>query len=204
MGRINYRAIYKNHFGPIPKDAQGRSYDIHHIDGDRNNNDPINLVAVSLEDHLKIHLDQGDIAAAAAIQLRFNSSEYNNILRENGRRAGNLAKKRKTGPFALSSHERKELSRKTGFRSKSDGFGLFARDAHKRKSDAKNAGLNARNKKAGFHDPSKNGYNFVRNTKWYNDGKNNFRLSTPPIGEEWNEGMIKNAKSNIKSAYDPD
>lgn len=32
-----YRRIYEQHYGPIPKDEQGRSYEIHHIDGNHNN-----------------------------------------------------------------------------------------------------------------------------------------------------------------------
>lgn len=38
-----YRKIYENHFGPIPKDKDGRSYEIHHIDGNRKNNEISNL-----------------------------------------------------------------------------------------------------------------------------------------------------------------
>lgn len=66
----NYRKIYEQHNGPIPIDTTGRSFEIHHIDGDRNNNNPINLRAVSIEEHLNIHLDQEDWAAASAIMQR--------------------------------------------------------------------------------------------------------------------------------------
>lgn len=47
-GTNKYRKIYVNHFGPIPKDITGRSYEIHHIDGNHLNNDPNNLKAVSI------------------------------------------------------------------------------------------------------------------------------------------------------------
>lgn len=59
----NYRKIYINHHGPIPKDEQGRAFDIHHIDGNRSNNDPSNLKALSILDHYNIHYSQGDYAA---------------------------------------------------------------------------------------------------------------------------------------------
>jgi hypothetical protein len=59
----NYRKIYEHHYGPIPKDENGRTYDIHHIDGDRKNNKPDNLVAVSLQEHYNIHYRQGDYGA---------------------------------------------------------------------------------------------------------------------------------------------
>lgn len=58
------------HFGPIPVDEQGRSYEIHHIDGNRDNNSIDNLMCVSVEDHLRIHLEQEDHYAAYLISLR--------------------------------------------------------------------------------------------------------------------------------------
>jgi hypothetical protein len=58
--RGNYRKIYENHFGSIPKDEDGRTYDIHHIDGNHNNNDISNLIAVSITEHFKIHESQND------------------------------------------------------------------------------------------------------------------------------------------------
>lgn len=69
-----YRKIYEEHYGPIPRDHNGRSFDIHHIDGNKKNNDPKNLVALSIEDHLKVHRDQGDHKAVLAIMLRLNHS----------------------------------------------------------------------------------------------------------------------------------
>jgi hypothetical protein len=74
MRKRDYRKIYEEHFGPIPKDSLGRSYDIHHIDGDSNNNDISNLVAVSIEEHYKIHKDQEDWGAAWAVAKRLNVS----------------------------------------------------------------------------------------------------------------------------------
>ena len=35
---MNYRKIWETHNGEIPKDTDGRSFEIHHIDGNRNNN----------------------------------------------------------------------------------------------------------------------------------------------------------------------
>ena len=40
-GTDKYRKIYEQHHGPIPIDESGRTYDIHHIDGNHFNNDPI-------------------------------------------------------------------------------------------------------------------------------------------------------------------
>jgi len=56
----NYRKLYeKHHDVKLPSD-----WDVHHIDGDRSNNNIDNLIALSREDHIKVHLEQGDYGAA--------------------------------------------------------------------------------------------------------------------------------------------
>jgi hypothetical protein len=70
----NYRKVYEQHYGPIPIDSDGRTYEIHHIDGDHTNNDPINLKAVTLQEHYDIHYAQGDWGACLAITLRMEIS----------------------------------------------------------------------------------------------------------------------------------
>lgn len=66
----NYRKIYEKHYGSIPKDSNGRTYDIHHIDGDHSNCDPSNLKAVTIQEHYDIHYSQQDWAACQAIAMR--------------------------------------------------------------------------------------------------------------------------------------
>jgi len=68
----NYRKIWEDANGPIPKDKEGRSYEIHHIDGDRTNNDLSNLICISIEEHYKIHLDKKEYYSANLIADRFN------------------------------------------------------------------------------------------------------------------------------------
>jgi hypothetical protein len=70
---MHYRKIYESKFGKIPKDKNGRSYEIHHIDGNHNNNSLDNLICVSIEEHYKIHLEQGDFNAANLIADRIKS-----------------------------------------------------------------------------------------------------------------------------------
>jgi len=65
--RADYRKIYKQAYGPIPNDNDGRKYEIHHIDGDYTNNDPANLTAVSIQEHYDIHYAQGDYGACYLI-----------------------------------------------------------------------------------------------------------------------------------------
>lgn len=55
---MNYRKLWENEYGPIPMDIHGRTFDIHHIDGNRKNNNIDNLMCISIEDHYKVHLKQ--------------------------------------------------------------------------------------------------------------------------------------------------
>jgi hypothetical protein len=65
-----HRRVWRQHHGPIPKDADGRSYDIHHIDGDPENNDITNLIALTIHEHYEVHYWQEDLAACRAVAMR--------------------------------------------------------------------------------------------------------------------------------------
>lgn len=52
---VDYKKIWKEHYGPIPKDEHGMNYHIHHIDRDPTNNHITNLQALSAKDHAKVH-----------------------------------------------------------------------------------------------------------------------------------------------------
>lgn len=74
-GTTKYRKIYENHHGSIPKDSDGRTYEIHHIDGNKKNNNPDNLVALSIQEHYDVHYSQGDYGACLFIaRYRLNHS----------------------------------------------------------------------------------------------------------------------------------
>ena len=85
----NYRKIWENAFGKIPLDDHGRRMEIHHIDGDRSNNDLSNLQLLTIDDHYKIHYDQGDWAACQSILNRMKISPE-----EKSKTCSELAKKR--------------------------------------------------------------------------------------------------------------
>ena len=70
----HYRKVWTEHYGPIPKDEKGRSYEIHHKDGDRDNNHISNLQCVSIEEHYQTHYSQGDWAACFRIAQRMKLS----------------------------------------------------------------------------------------------------------------------------------
>ena len=81
-----YRKIYEQYHGPIPKDENNRTYDIHHIDGDSENNDPSNLVALSLKDHYNLHYSQGDYMAAWLLggKLKVPTEELSDLAKKSG------------------------------------------------------------------------------------------------------------------------
>jgi hypothetical protein len=83
--KVNYRKIFEKHYGAIPKDENGRTYDIHHIDGNRHNNALNNLKAVSIQEHFDIHYLQGDWAACHRISARMAADPE--VIKELGRRA---------------------------------------------------------------------------------------------------------------------
>lgn len=76
-----YRKLWIKHKGPIPKDWEGRSYDIHHIDKNRNNNVIENLRCVSIREHYDIHWFQGDWGACLAIarKMRMSPKEISHL-----------------------------------------------------------------------------------------------------------------------------
>ena len=80
-GTTKYRKIWIKHNGLIPKDEQGYSYEIHHIDGDRQNNTLDNLACVSIREHYDVHYIQGDWAACVRIgaKLKISSEELREI-----------------------------------------------------------------------------------------------------------------------------
>lgn len=118
--------------------------EIHHIDGNRDNNDPLNLLAVTVEEHYNIHLQQNDINAAAFIAERLNiDTNTYRILKQN---AGKLCADRKTGFHKLTSEEKSLNGRIGGLKTVSNKSGIFSEDY-----DRKNTGLMCRDKKLGFH-----------------------------------------------------
>ena len=52
-GKLLHRLIYEEIYGSIPK-----GYAIHHIDGDKTNNNPGNLMLLSKSNHHKLHMNK--------------------------------------------------------------------------------------------------------------------------------------------------
>ena len=66
--KVDYRKIWESVNGIIPTDENDISYQIHHKDGNPQNNNIDNLMCVSVKEHYEIHLKQGDFAAANALK----------------------------------------------------------------------------------------------------------------------------------------
>ncbi len=126
----NYRKIYEEARGPIPKDQEGRTYDIHHIDGNRENNDLSNLVALSIQDHYDLHFKQGDYSACLLISYRMKVSPE-----EKSKLASLNAKKQLLNgahPWTSESYKQKQKQRA---QSDSNPFrgGDIQRESHKKR-----------------------------------------------------------------------
>ena len=70
-----HRRVWHEHYGDIPVDSNGVSFEIHHINGKHNDNRIENLQCISIHDHYLIHLEQGDAFAVENIVRRMEENE---------------------------------------------------------------------------------------------------------------------------------
>ena len=66
----NYRKIWEQTHGKIPKDGNNRSFEIHHADGNHKNNELSNLLCVPIEEHYRLHYENKDYGACVMIAKR--------------------------------------------------------------------------------------------------------------------------------------
>ena len=52
QGKLLHRLIYEEVFGPIPE-----GFHVHHLDNDKENNDPSNMILLSKSNHHKLHFN---------------------------------------------------------------------------------------------------------------------------------------------------
>jgi len=185
---MHYRKIWENYHGKkIPE-----GYEIHHIDGNRNNNNIDNLLCVSIEGHLQIHLDQEDWSAVQSIFLRIKNDL--NFKNENFKEICSKAQKKLweegNHNWQINSEKRKinfDLHMKTRIEKTGNAF-LGIND---RVDNGRKAGKIAAEKNAGFLNINSNfhGSKAVKNTKWWTniDGTRVRSHECPP--GDWKQGM---------------
>ena len=123
--RYNHRKIYESFNGAIPCDESGRSFEIHHLDGDQSNNSSTNLTAVSITDHYEIHKRQGDWGACCLILARMNLPlEEISKLQSEYARLGALARVT-NGTHHFQGQQGSERNRKRNNKMVSDGSHHF-------------------------------------------------------------------------------
>ena len=169
---MHYRRIYEIYVGPIPVDENGRTYDIHHIDKNRNNNDPSNLIALSLQDHYNLHWSQGDYGACYGIALRMNASPE-----EISKRCSELA--------TLMNEERKGQTHHCKGR-KHYNNGVIQKMFKDPPEGWVPGRLHFNNK------GSKIGAEKQKNKKWYNNGQREGMFKKQPEG--WSVGRLFDSK----------
>lgn len=178
MAKKPYRRIWEQYHGcRIPC-----GYEIHHIDGNRLNNRIDNLKCVSPEEHFNIHLEQGDLLAAAAIATRHAMVD----LQEINRLAGLLAYQRKAGIHSLTKEENRSNGAKgakaiIGYKFWTDG--INETKAKQCPGEGWRLGR-VPNKKYGYEKGRRIGF-------FWNNGSINKRANECP-GEGWTKGKLLN------------
>jgi len=115
----NYRRIYERYYQCclLP------GIDVHHIDGNHSNNDPANLIAVSLQEHYDWHKAKNDHYACFMIAQRMNIKPFDwlEMARINGRKSAQRNKERGVGLLAwlkanpiLAQEQRSQNGKKSG------------------------------------------------------------------------------------------
>jgi hypothetical protein len=151
----NYRKIYESHFqcSLLP------GIDIHHIDGNHNNNHPLNLRAVTLEEHYNIHKEQKEYYAAYLIgrRLLIKPADWSEMARLNGYKSGKLNYAKGIGLKGWIDNNRdnwlKMLSangKKSGKKVYEEKLGFHSASKEKRKEWAKAGGKKASDLGLGF------------------------------------------------------
>lgn len=69
-GNAEARRAWVQANGPIGKDSNGFTLEVHHKDGDSSNNNIDNLSLLTIQEHLQAHMENGDWGAAALIAKR--------------------------------------------------------------------------------------------------------------------------------------
>lgn len=133
----NHRQIYESHYGVIPKDAHGRSYEIHHIDGDHSNNSLHNLKAVTIEEHYAIHRHQGDHGACVLLLARMNLSVEETSRLQSGYATSNAMARVANGTHHFQTAKHRDITIKRNTDRMEDGTHIFLDPVFQNESKAR-------------------------------------------------------------------
>lgn len=189
--RKAYKAIWEKHYNAclIP------GLDMHHIDGNADNNSIDNLIPLTRREHFEVHLKQGDYGAAAILSRTLDIPDdlRHKIWVESGKRGGAESWRRKSGMFAMDKEVRREISRRVGKKTVELKIGIHRINANPELA-AKNSSYGGKvsfAKRAGFHSkPFQK--DSVGDTKWWiqlDSGKRKRSKRCP--GKGWIRGMGK-------------
>lgn len=183
----NYVKIWENHHGTkLAKDKE-----IHHIDGNRHNNDPSNLLDVTIEQHLHIHEKQKDYGAVQAILMRMNRTDQQNQLIKEiaSKHQKQLLVKGQHNFQKISKQRKSEISKQVALKTVEMKIGIHAinSDPILCKENAKRARKNVKRETElrmmeAWHDK-------VRNSKWWVNPEGKRRRSKDKPEGDWKEGM---------------
>lgn len=188
---MNYVKIWEKYNNSILPE----NMEIHHIDGDHNNNDPNNLLAVTIQEHLQIHLQQNDYGATQAILMRMDRTDEDILLMKEcaSKNQKELWKKGIHNFQNISSEDFSEIRRNVGYYTRDNLLGIHKINADPIlcKENARRGGLTAASKKSGFLNTSSDihGSNFVKETKWWVNKEGKRRRSKDKPSNDYIEGM---------------
>ena len=186
---MHYRKIWEQyHKQTIPA-----GYEIHHIDGNRTNNSPSNLLCVSIEDHLKIHKQQEDWGAVQAILARMSEDNRAGI-KEAASKSQKKRLEENCHNFQLMDKQRRTEISKTTLDKRIKEHGVAFLGIDNTIENARKAGKKAAEIKAGFLDTTSinHGSKHVRGTCWWTNTETGERLrSKTAPSDKWKRGMIK-------------
>ncbi len=181
----DYRRIWIQANGPIPRDSENRSYEIHHINGIHSDNRLENLQLVSIEEHYEIHKAQGDWYACIKIAQRFSAPDlremYDRMAKEmkgntrgmgnKGKRRPDLSERNKLGLAVMSADGRQRVAAAARAR-------VLTEETREKLRNARIGYTHSEATKEKLRQPKKSTANF----SWWTDGVTSVRAAVCPEG----------------------